>query len=108
MSSGCTDTEDTASAGSGATQEPVEAPQEPAEPVENRSLPDLVGLDLQSAQDALQTAGYDHMRSIDDTGRGRNQVNDSNWVVVDQQPSAGEQVSPAYEVVMFVVKDGEQ
>jgi beta-lactam-binding protein with PASTA domain len=70
-------------------------------------VPDVVGLDLQTAQDTLQEAGYRHLDSIDDTGRGRSQVVDSNWVVVSQSPSAGDQASKAYKVTLFVVKDDE-
>jgi len=82
-------------------------PEAPSEP-ESSVVPDVTDLDLQEAQDTLQEAGYRHIKSVDDTGRGRHQVIDSNWIVVDQTPSAGEQKSHAYEIVLFVVKDGEQ
>ena len=70
-------------------------------------VPDVIGLDLQSAQDTLQADGYRHLDSVDDTGRGRFQVNDSNWVVVSMYPDAGETVSTAYEITLFVVKEDE-
>lgn len=79
---------------------PVDAP--------DGTIPDVIGMDLQSAQDKLQANGYKHLESIDYTGRGRNQVVDSNWVVVDVLPAVGVQTSTAFKVTLFVVKDGEQ
>jgi hypothetical protein len=64
-------------------------------------------MDLQAAQDKLQADGYKHLASVDHTGRGRSQMNDRNWVVVDQLPSPGEQVPTAYKITLFVVKHGE-
>lgn len=82
--------------------------EDTAEPTASEGvLPDVTGMDLQSAQDELQAAGYEHLDSIDDTGRGRDQILDSNWIVVDMLPGAGEEVSPAYEITLFVVKEDE-
>jgi hypothetical protein len=71
-------------------------------------VPDVEGLDLQTAQDTLQSAGYRHIESVDDTGRGRYQMNDSNWVVVRQNPSAGTKKATSYVIYLFVVKQGEE
>lgn len=88
-------------------QSPTETQPSPEESAA-RSVPDVVGMDLQTAQDTLQSAGYRSIKSIDDTGRGRYQMNDSNWVVVSQSPKGMEEISTAYEIRLFVVKDGEQ
>lgn len=52
-------------------------------------LPDLVGKGLQSAQDAAQAAGFDHLRSHDALGRRRHQILDRDWKVCTQTPGAG-------------------
>jgi hypothetical protein len=53
-------------------------------------LPELVGKGLQSAQDAAQAAGFFNLTSHDSLARGRNQVQDRNWKVCFQTPTAGE------------------
>jgi beta-lactam-binding protein with PASTA domain len=63
-------------------------------------------MNLQSAQNAIQAAGVFFSRSDDATGAGRMQVLDSNWIVVGQQPPAGELVGEG-EAVLSVVKIGE-
>lgn len=69
-------------------------------------MPDVVCMNLQDAQDTIQAAGVFFSRSADATGAGRRQVVDSNWIVVDQTPSAG---SPFGEIeaVLSAVKIGE-
>jgi hypothetical protein len=52
-------------------------------------MPNLVCMDLQLAQDKLQAAAFDNVRSRDGAGAGRRQVDDRNWVVVAQDPPAG-------------------
>jgi len=54
-------------------------------------MPDFVGMDLQSAQNLVQTNGVFVSRSHDLLG-SRNQVLDSNWIVCDQNIAAGQQV----------------
>lgn len=55
-------------------------------------MPDLVGMDLQSAQNAVQSLGV--FLSVSHDLRGsRNQVVDSNWVVCDQNVAPGQQVT---------------
>jgi hypothetical protein len=56
------------------------------------AMPDLVGLDLQSAQNVVQTNGVFFSRSHDLLG-SRAQVLDSNWIVCDQNIPAGQQVT---------------
>ena len=56
-------------------------------------VPNVVGRDLQLAQDTLQAAGLYHLTSHDSTGQGRSQVLDRNWMVTDQTPPAGSKVA---------------
>lgn len=92
-----------ADAEAAAQEEANEADSRPEQGV----MPDVVDMDLQEAQDTLQAAGFDHRRSIDDTGRRRKQVIDSNWVVVSMSHTPGERARPADMITLFVVKDDE-
>ena len=56
-------------------------------------VPNVVGKDLQFAQDTMQAAGLYHLTSHDSTGQGRSQVLDRNWIVTDQTPPAESQVA---------------
>ncbi|MEV6250653.1 PASTA domain-containing protein [Streptomyces sp. NPDC051742] len=73
---------------------------------EQGKLPNMVGMDLQLAQDTSQAAGFYGLASTDATGAGRLQVIDRNWVVCSQDPAAGQH--PTNTTVTFsVVKDDE-
>jgi hypothetical protein len=65
---------------------------EPAPTPASFTMPDVVGMDLQSAQNLIQTFGPFISRSHDLLG-GRNQLVDSNWIVCDQNIPAGQQVT---------------
>ena len=68
------------------------APAEATTPVVDFAMPDLVGLDLQSAQDTVQDNGV--LVSLSHDLRGmRQQVLDSNWVVCTQNIPAGQRVT---------------
>jgi hypothetical protein len=69
-------------------------------------MPSVICLDLQAAQDLIQAHGVFFSRSEDATGQGRMQVNDRNWIVVDQRPAAGAPFTEG-EAVLSVVKDDE-
>ncbi len=71
------------------------------------TVPNVVGVDLQLAQDTLQAAGFYILRSHDATGQGRLQVLDRNWTVVDQTPSGGTVTSLSEVVDLGAVKDEE-
>lgn len=75
--------------------------------VEEETVPNVVGLDLQLAQDTLQAAGFYALKSHDATGQFRLQVYDRNWTVVDQAPAAGSVVPLDVYVDLGVVKDEE-
>lgn len=57
------------------------------------TVPNVVGKDLQLAQDTMQAAGLYNLTSHDSTGQARLQVLDRNWVVTDQTPAAGSSVA---------------
>jgi len=69
-------------------------------------MPDVVCMNLQDAQDLIQTTGVFFSRSEDATGQGRLQVIDSNWQVVEQTPAPGSPIGEG-DAVLSVVKYGE-
>jgi hypothetical protein len=81
----------------------------PTEVLVDFPMPDLVGLDLQTAQDTVQANGVFLSRSHDLLG-DRRQVLDANWVVCDQNIAAGERVTGVAEgrIDLGVVRTGER
>lgn len=76
-------------------------------PVDEVSImPNVVCMNLQDAQNAIQAAGVFFSRSEDASGRGRSQMIDSNWIVVGQTPAAGATFTEG-EAVLSAVKIGE-
>lgn len=69
-------------------------------------MPNVVCMNLQDAQNAIQAAGVFFSRSEDASGRGRSQMVDSNWIVVGQTPSAGAEFTEG-EAMLSAVKIGE-
>jgi beta-lactam-binding protein with PASTA domain len=69
-------------------------------------MPDVVCMNLQTAQDEIQDHGVLLSRSEDASGAGRMQVLDRNWVVVEQSPATGTPIGEG-EAVLFVVKNDE-
>jgi hypothetical protein len=69
-------------------------------------MPDVVCMNLQDAQDYIQTFGVFYSRSVDATGQGRSQIIDSNWLVVDQSPPPGAPFGEG-DALLSVVKYGE-
>ena len=63
-------------------------------------------MNLQAAQNAIQEAGVFYSRSNDASGKGRNQIIDSNWTVVSQSPAAGTPIGEG-DAMLSVVKIGE-
>ncbi|MGV8872587.1 MAG: hypothetical protein ACOH2Q_08680 [Rhodococcus sp. (in: high G+C Gram-positive bacteria)] len=70
------------------------------------SMPPVVCMNLQSAQNAIQAAGIFYSRSVDASGASRMQVNDSNWIVVAQDPQPGVLVGEG-DALLSAVKIGE-
>jgi hypothetical protein len=93
-----------------ATSAPTEAstPPTPARPSAKRiKVPDVVGVNHQTAQNTMQAIGLFHLREQDATGQGRLLIWDRNWVVVRQTPRAGKKVAPETVITLFSRKIGE-
>ncbi|MFE6621285.1 PASTA domain-containing protein [Streptomyces sp. NPDC008086] len=73
---------------------------------ETAALPDLVGKDLQAAQDEAQAAGFYVLDDQDASGQNRLQVFDRNWTVCRQEPEAGTHPTDT-PVTLYAVKDDE-
>ncbi|AVP68020.1 hypothetical protein GS905_20230 [Rhodococcus hoagii] len=69
-------------------------------------MPNVMCMNLQDAQDLIQEHGVFFSRSADASGKGRNQVVDSNWIVVGQTPAVGALIGEG-DAVLSVVKIGE-
>jgi hypothetical protein len=67
-------------------------PTAPAPVAVSFTMPDFVGMDLQSAQNLVQTFGPFLSLSHDLLG-SRNQMVDSGWIVCDQNIAPGQQVT---------------
>jgi beta-lactam-binding protein with PASTA domain len=68
------------------------------------TVPDFVGMGLQSAQDKAQEVGFYGLKSHDSLGRDRMQVFDRNWKVCFQNVKAGTSVKTDTEVDFGAVK----
>ena len=95
-------TSTTAAPASGSTVPPSTAPVG-----QSRPLPNVIGSDLQLAQDTLQAAGFYALKSHDAKGLNRNQVLDRAWTVVDQNPPAGRMVPTNQVIDLGAVRDEE-
>ncbi|MET9630883.1 PASTA domain-containing protein [Lentzea sp. NPDC006480] len=82
-------------------------PSTSQEPAAKGTVPNVVCLDLQKAQDTLQAAGFYLLGSEDATGQGRQQLVDRNWVVVSQSAPAGSTPDPKTKITLGAVKFGE-
>ncbi|MGQ4487150.1 PASTA domain-containing protein [Streptomyces sp. SAS_281] len=71
------------------------------------SVPDFVGMGLQSAQDAAQAKGFYALTSHDSAGRDRMQLLDRNWKVCSQNVPAGTSVSSTTTLDFGAVKTEE-
>ena len=70
-------------------------------------MPDLVGKDLQAAQDAIQALTGNPLfvtSSSDATGQGRAQVVDSNWMVCSQNVRPGDTITVTTKIEFAAVK----
>jgi beta-lactam-binding protein with PASTA domain len=88
----------------------VRKPTDPStsqEPPVKGTVPNVVCLDLQKAQDTLQAAGFYLLGSEDATGKHRQQLVDRNWVVVSQSASPGSTPDPKTRITLGAVKFGE-
>jgi hypothetical protein len=83
---------------SSSTKQPTATPQE------TFVMPKVVGLNLQLAQDLLQSKGSYLIDQVDFKGLNRLQVLDSNWKVCTQSPSAGKKIPISTVVALASVK----
>jgi len=73
-------------------------------------MPNLIGGDLQSAQDSIQWLTSNQVwytSSSDATGRGREQFDDHNWLVCYSTPAPGRMFTESTSINFGVVKKGE-
>ncbi|SDN25623.1 PASTA domain-containing protein [Allokutzneria albata] len=82
----------------------VPAPVSPTSKVQveagSVTVPNVVGMEHQKAQDTMQAAGLRNLAEEDATGRKRLLINDRNWVVVTQEPAAGAVVPKTTKVLL--------
>ena len=74
------------------------------------TMPDLIGSDLQGAQDAIQSVSNGEVwlsTSSDLTGKGRAQIVDRNWTVCSSTPAPGATFTVNTEIDFGVVRDTE-
>ncbi|WP_062381232.1 PASTA domain-containing protein [Demequina pelophila] len=83
--------------------EPAEEREAPSVS-ETFTMPSLVGMNLQLAQDSLQELGSYFLDQEDWTGDGRRQLIDTNWQVCAQEPAAGTETSIGEIVTLWSVK----
>ncbi|WP_018683462.1 PASTA domain-containing protein [Actinokineospora enzanensis] len=72
----------------------------PSASVKSATVPNVVGMDHQDAQNKMQSAGFYFLTEEDATGQGRQLIVDHNWVVVEQVPPAGT-VAPQTEKILL-------
>ena len=73
-------------------------------------MPNLVGKNLQAAQDKIQSVTGNPLfitTSHDATGAGRHQVLDSNWKVCSQNVTAGKSITEDSQIDFGAVKNDE-
>jgi beta-lactam-binding protein with PASTA domain len=68
------------------------------------TMPKVVGMNLQLAQDLLQSKGSYILDQEDFKGLNRFQINDSNWKVCKQSPAPGKSVPVSTVVTLYSVK----
>jgi PASTA domain len=70
-------------------------------------VPDVVCMNLQDAQNAMQHSGFFNLGSADGAGQGRMQILDRDWVVITQSVRAGTKPGLTTRIVLTSVKYGE-
>ncbi|CAO5157225.1 PASTA domain-containing protein [Frankia sp. AiPs1] len=69
-------------------------------PAVQKAVPNVVGMNHQTAQDTLQAAGFYNLAEQDATGQGRFLVLDRNWHVVSQSPAGGTVIGTDSQVML--------
>ncbi|MGU3499421.1 hypothetical protein [Mycobacterium sp. C31M] len=81
------------------------SPPASAEP--SWTMPNLIGMDLQGAQDAIQSVSGGQVwfsSSTDLTGQGRAQLSDRNWQVCSSTPAPGATFTAGTSIDFGVVR----
>ncbi|ANB04218.1 hypothetical protein SAM40697_0255 [Streptomyces ambofaciens] len=76
----------------------------PSKDDEKATVPNFVGMGLQSAQDKAQEVGFSELTSHDALGRDRMQAFDRNWKVCSQSVEAGTSTSTDADLDFGAVK----
>lgn len=84
----------------------IPPPPQPPDDDRNPVMPDVVCIELPQAIQLVRSAGAGSVRTFDASGDGRRQIVHSNWIVVSQDPPAGDPVA-GREVNLGVLKKGE-
>jgi hypothetical protein len=74
------------------------------------TMPNLIGMDLQGAQDAIQSLTHDkvwYSSSTDLTGLGRAQIVDRNWTVCSSTPAPSATFTTTTAIDFGVVRNTE-
>ncbi len=74
-------------------------------------MPNLIGSNLQDAQDAIQALTNNEIffsGSTDLTGQGRNQIMDANWQVCTSTPPPGATITKDTMIDFGVVRIGSE
>ncbi|HZD99560.1 MAG TPA: PASTA domain-containing protein [Micromonosporaceae bacterium] len=70
-------------------------------------VPNVTCMNLQDAQNTLQSAGFFNLASVDGLGQGRQQILDRDWLVTKQSAAAGSRPKLLTRIVLTAVKYGE-
>jgi hypothetical protein len=70
-------------------------------------VPNVTCMNLQDAQNTLQSAGFFNLASVDGLGQGRQQILDRDWLVTKQSAVAGSRPKVLTRIVLTAVKYGE-
>lgn len=90
------------------TSSVVTSAPEPVKPAEKTcTVPAVVGMVHQTAQDTMQASGLYVLLERDASGQGRLLINDRNWVTTGQTPAAGAVVDCGTEVTLSAKKADE-
>ncbi|WP_434444303.1 PASTA domain-containing protein [Lentzea sp. E54] len=87
------------------TAAPARTTPPPAAPaVKTCTVPNVVGLIHQTAQDTMQKAGLFHLTEEDAGGQGRLLINDRNWKTTGQSIAAGTVVDCDTKILLSAEK----
>lgn len=90
-----------------AADTPARPSATPRERTRRVTVPNVVGMNHQAAQNRMQAVGLYRLREVDASGLDRLLLYDRNWTVVDQRPAPGQRVKDDKVVILAAVKEGE-